>query len=125
MNKKGSNSHIKHDGTVLEVEKDRIKVCISSAAACVGCMVEGSCTLSDKEEKIIDVTGNYNVKAGDHVTVGLFGLISGIPAASYGCYSITDNCSFFRNSRAASRADISWNPGPVLPVALYFPAKNQ
>ncbi len=69
MNNTESKSSIKHDGTVLEVGKSRITVCISSAAACVGCLIEGSCSLSDKEEKIIEVTGSYNVKPGDHVIV--------------------------------------------------------
>ncbi len=69
MNHTGNKKSIKHDGTVLEVGLDTVTVCISSAAACVGCMVEGSCSLSDKEEKIIKVTGRYNVKPGDRVTI--------------------------------------------------------
>ncbi len=69
MSSTGNKSSIKHDGTVLSVGKDRVTVCISSASACVGCLAEGSCSLSEQEEKIIDVTGFYNVKPGDRVTV--------------------------------------------------------
>jgi sigma-E factor negative regulatory protein RseC len=60
---------IEHDGIVQESGNNFVTVRISSASACSGCHAEGSCALSGIEEKIIDVTGNYNVSPGDNVTV--------------------------------------------------------
>jgi len=42
---------------------------ITSSSACAGCHAEGSCSLSGTKEKIIDVTGSYNVSAGEKVIV--------------------------------------------------------
>ena len=60
---------IEHDGIVQESGNGSVTVRISSASACSGCHSEGSCTMSGKEEKIINVTGSYNVSPGDKVTV--------------------------------------------------------
>jgi sigma-E factor negative regulatory protein RseC len=60
---------INHDGVVQQVDKKSVSVSISATSACSGCHAEGSCTFSGKEEKIIEVTGNYNVKQGDKVTI--------------------------------------------------------
>jgi positive regulator of sigma E activity len=60
---------IEHDGIVQESGINHVTVVISSASACSGCHAEGSCTLSGAKEKIIDLTGIYNVSPGDKVTV--------------------------------------------------------
>jgi positive regulator of sigma E activity len=60
---------INHEGIVQRVGEKSVIVSISAASACSGCHVEGSCSLSGKEEKIIEVSGNYNVSPGDTVTV--------------------------------------------------------
>lgn len=60
---------INHEGIVQKADDKSVIVSISAASACSGCHAEGSCTLSDKEEKIIEVSGNYNVKPGDTVTI--------------------------------------------------------
>lgn len=65
----GKTECIEHDGIVQGSGNDSVTVRISSASACSGCHAEGSCTMSGKEEKIIDVTGSYNVSPGDKVTV--------------------------------------------------------
>jgi sigma-E factor negative regulatory protein RseC len=60
---------IDHEGIVQKVADKSVFVSISSATACSGCHAEGSCSLSGQEEKIIEVSGNYNVKPGDTVTI--------------------------------------------------------
>ncbi|HUX57407.1 MAG TPA: SoxR reducing system RseC family protein [Bacteroidales bacterium] len=60
---------INHSGVVLKVNDKSVSVIISAASACSGCQAEGSCNMSGKEEKIIDVAGSYNLKPGDDVTI--------------------------------------------------------
>jgi sigma-E factor negative regulatory protein RseC len=60
---------INHEGIVQRNEGNAVIVSISSASACSGCHAEGSCTMSGKEEKIIEVHGRYNVNPGDLVTI--------------------------------------------------------
>jgi sigma-E factor negative regulatory protein RseC len=60
---------INHEGIVKKADAESVIVSISASSACFGCHAEGSCTLSDKEEKIIKVSGTYNVKPGDKVTI--------------------------------------------------------
>ena len=60
---------IDHDGIVQRTEDNKVIVVISASSACSGCHAEGSCSLSGKEEKIIEVRGKYNVKPGERVTI--------------------------------------------------------
>ncbi len=60
---------INHEGIVQRNEGNAVKISISSASACSGCHAEESCSLPGKEEKIIEVFGNYSVKPGDKVTI--------------------------------------------------------
>jgi positive regulator of sigma E activity len=60
---------IDHEGIVQRTGNNSVFVSISSASACSGCHAEGSCAMSGKEEKIIEIRGTYNVKAGDQVTI--------------------------------------------------------
>jgi sigma-E factor negative regulatory protein RseC len=69
MKKTGSFDTIRHEGTVKRVGNDSVLVSISSGSACSGCHAEGVCSLSGKEEKIIDIKGSYHVSPGDPVTV--------------------------------------------------------
>src|SRR5450759_5104188 len=69
MKNSGSIGTINHEGIVQKSDDKSVIVSISAASACSGCHAEGSCTLSGKEEKIIEVTGSYNVKPGDTVTI--------------------------------------------------------
>jgi sigma-E factor negative regulatory protein RseC len=68
MNTEGKGS-IRHEGTVLKTGSKSVTICISSVSACAGCQAEGSCSMSEKADKIVEVTGNYNVREGDRVTV--------------------------------------------------------
>jgi sigma-E factor negative regulatory protein RseC len=60
---------INHEGIVQKADDKSVIVSISATSACSGCHADGTCTLSGKEEKIIEVNGNYSVKPGDNVTV--------------------------------------------------------
>lgn len=60
---------INHEGIVIKGDDKSLTVSISSVSACSGCHAEGVCSMSGKEEKIINVTGHYSVKPGDKVTV--------------------------------------------------------
>ena len=67
-NSSGTNT-IDHTGIVKKSDNESVTVLITSRSACSGCHAEGSCALSDTEEKIIEVRGRYNVREGDTVTV--------------------------------------------------------
>jgi sigma-E factor negative regulatory protein RseC len=69
MKNSGSIETINHEGIVQKADEKSVLVSISSASACSGCHAAGSCTLSGKDEKIIEVSGTYNVKPGDTVTI--------------------------------------------------------
>ena len=60
---------IRHKGIVQKSDNNSVLVTITAHTACSGCHAEGECTMSGKEEKVIEVTGSYNVKQGDEVTV--------------------------------------------------------
>lgn len=69
MNSSDNFRTINHEGIVQKSDDKSVIVSITSASACSGCHAEGSCNLSGKEEKIIEVKGHYNVKPGDPVTI--------------------------------------------------------
>ncbi len=60
---------IDHSGIVQKIDNNSVTVLISASSACAGCQAEGSCNMSGKEDKIIDVAGKYDYKPGDDVTV--------------------------------------------------------
>ena len=60
---------IRHDGIVQKSDNNSVTVKILSESACSGCHAEGVCSLSGREEKIVVVSGVYNVSPGDNVTV--------------------------------------------------------
>ena len=62
---------INHTGIVQKSDNESVTVLITAESACRGCHAEGSCNLSGKEEKIVEVKGSYNVKEGDTVTVSM------------------------------------------------------
>ena len=69
MKESGTHGAIQHDGTVKKVDANSVLVSITSCSACSGCHAEGMCGISGNEEKLIDVTGKYNVSPGDTVTI--------------------------------------------------------
>jgi positive regulator of sigma E activity len=64
-----SSEPINHEGVVQSIDNNSVIVSISATSACSGCHAKGGCTLSGKEEKVIEVTGSYNVAPGDKVTI--------------------------------------------------------
>jgi positive regulator of sigma E activity len=69
MKNSDNSGTINHEGIVQKTGDKSVIVSISSASACSGCHAENSCTLSGKEEKMIEVPGSYGVKPGDKVTI--------------------------------------------------------
>ena len=61
--------YIEHTGIVKNADSKSVMVSITSGTACSGCHAEGSCSISGKEEKIIEVPGEYKLSAGDMVTI--------------------------------------------------------
>ncbi|MDR2886451.1 MAG: SoxR reducing system RseC family protein [Bacteroidales bacterium] len=60
---------VSHQGVVSKIDGRHIAVVITSESACSACHAEGACSMSGKKEKIIDITGSYNLKEGDSVIV--------------------------------------------------------
>jgi sigma-E factor negative regulatory protein RseC len=68
-----TSSQITHDGFINSINKDIINVRIITHAGCVSCSAKSSCSVSEIEEKIVEVqnTGLTNFKVGDAVVVAL------------------------------------------------------
>lgn len=64
-----SEKTILHKGIVQKKENESVTVYITAESACSGCHSEGSCSLSGKQDKIVDIKGQYDVKEGDPVTI--------------------------------------------------------
>ncbi|MBN2632905.1 MAG: SoxR reducing system RseC family protein [Bacteroidales bacterium] len=60
---------IEHDGIVKTSGINSVTVSILPSSACSGCHAAGSCNLSGKVEKIIDVEGSYDLPPGRKVTL--------------------------------------------------------
>ena len=65
----GINDIIQHNGIVQKTGKGSVLVRITSVSACSGCHAEGSCSMTGKEEKIVKVSGYYNVAEGESVII--------------------------------------------------------
>ncbi len=62
---------IQHPGVIESVSKDKIEVNILAQSACSSCHAKGMCSVSEMENKIIEVnrTPDFDYKVGDQVTV--------------------------------------------------------
>jgi sigma-E factor negative regulatory protein RseC len=69
MTRSDNFSGIEHAGIVQRSDKKSVTIKIISVPACSGCQAEGSCSLSGIEEKLIEVSGHFNVMPGEDVTV--------------------------------------------------------
>jgi sigma-E factor negative regulatory protein RseC len=74
---------ISHSGIVKSKNDKSVFVSITTTTACSGCHAGSSCNLSGKEEKIVEVVGNYSLRPGDKVTV-LMKLSMGYTAILFG-----------------------------------------
>jgi sigma-E factor negative regulatory protein RseC len=69
MKESGSAATVNHEGIVQKNDGKSVIVSIITGTACSGCHAEAGCAMSGKEEKIIEIFGNYDVKSGDSVTI--------------------------------------------------------
>lgn len=62
---------VTHSGIVKNIDDGRVFVSIIARSACASCHIKGACTLSEVEEKIIevDLTENQNFSIGEEVMV--------------------------------------------------------
>lgn len=67
----GTKDKIIHDGIIHKVEDKIVIVNIIAQSACASCHVKGVCSVSDLEEKSIEVqkVPGYNYEKGDRVSV--------------------------------------------------------
>lgn len=47
---------ISHEGTIISIEKENLRVRIIQNSACASCKIAGHCQTSESKEKIIEVT---------------------------------------------------------------------
>jgi len=66
-----SKDNIQHPGIIESVGEDKVQVTILSQSACSSCHSKGMCSVSEMENKIVDVTKSpdFNYKVGDEVIV--------------------------------------------------------
>lgn len=63
---------IEHKGFIQSIENGLIKVSILAQSACASCHAKGGCSVSDIQDKTIDVYENsHNYKVGESVNVVL------------------------------------------------------
>lgn len=62
---------ISHEGTIISIEKENVRVRIIQNSACASCKIAGHCQTSESKEKIIEVTTpDYaDFSVGDKVNV--------------------------------------------------------
>ena len=64
------DSQVGHDGIVIARTDRMVKVQFTAHSACAGCHVKGVCSVSNSEEKVVDVpNAGYDVSVGDKVEV--------------------------------------------------------
>ena len=68
-----TKTQITHDGFVESFNDEVINVRIITSAGCVSCSAKSSCSVSEIEEKIVEVRniGQHDYKVGDSVVVAL------------------------------------------------------
>jgi sigma-E factor negative regulatory protein RseC len=64
-------SEISHEGLVQLADGNCVTVLLSPKTNCTGCLEKNACNLSGKEDKIVIISGNYNVRPGDSVIVSM------------------------------------------------------
>ncbi len=65
------NPEITHEGMVQQTMDNSVTVLLSPRTSCAGCAEKNSCNVSGKENKTVTISGNYNVRPGDVVTVAM------------------------------------------------------
>jgi len=71
---------IEHTGIIDSIQDHRFRILIIQQSACSACDVKGACTLSDQQEKIVEVESfNSSFSVGDKVLLvgkNSFGLLA-------------------------------------------------
>ena len=71
MNEIKQIEQIEHEGVVKNIEGSKMQISIIAKSACLSCSVKGSCSVSDIEEKLVNIytedTKDY--KIGERVNV--------------------------------------------------------
>jgi len=64
-------NHIQHRGIVKNITEKGVEVLIEARSACLSCQLKSSCSISDKEEKVITIAYQPDGKfhQGDQVEV--------------------------------------------------------
>jgi sigma-E factor negative regulatory protein RseC len=79
-----SRSSVSHEGVVERMEGETVLVRFIARSACAACHAKGVCSISNSEEKVVEVKGvKDSWKAGDHVEV-LLEQRQGFTALMYG-----------------------------------------
>jgi positive regulator of sigma E activity len=60
---------IEHEGIVRVSDEKSVTVLLSPLIACKGCHSENSCGMNGNSEKVVRITGKFNVRPGDQVVV--------------------------------------------------------
>ncbi|MGN1375333.1 MAG: SoxR reducing system RseC family protein [Prevotella sp.] len=62
---------IRHQGTVIEINGNCVKVKITQMSACSTCSIKGHCNASESKDKIVEVYGcrKEGLRNGDCVTI--------------------------------------------------------
>ncbi len=62
---------VEHPGVVRKIDGNRAEVAIIAKAGCISCSLKNVCSVSDVQEKVIDVElyPDYNVREGDEVVI--------------------------------------------------------
>ncbi len=66
-----SDKIVNHEGIVKNVNDKYVEVSVLAKAACLSCQLKGACSISDVEEKVIEVpkVSNKDYKTGEKVEV--------------------------------------------------------
>ena len=65
-----ADKRISHEGIVEEISGSKIRVKITSQAACTDCHARGACSISEVKEKLLDIPLNGSTyRAGEKVQV--------------------------------------------------------
>ena len=62
---------IAHEGSVQQADGNSVTVLLSPRTNCAGCLEKNSCNISGKENKMVTISGNFNVRPGDSVIVSM------------------------------------------------------
>ncbi len=79
-----SRATVAHEGIVEKISGTQVRVRFVALSACSDCHAKGVCSISNSEEKFVDVTNTLpGLSAGDHVEV-LLKQSQGFKAVWYG-----------------------------------------